>query len=407
MVFRTQRDLERSDPAREQGRGVPLRRPLPRPLGSHPAHRQARLRRLVHHGGKRKRITLGAIAGMDLDQARRQATEIVNAGRDGRDPGQERKLARIAAADVLTLGGLIDAYLRYHAERNHRPHTLVDTRRYLERDWAPLHGLSASRRDPARGIGPADRAVALHGHRGCQQGTGKLSACYAWGMKAGLVDHNPTIGTIKSGKLRASGCSRSRAAGDLAGNGRAERHDAIIRLLMLTGAAQGRDRRLGLGRAGSEPTPWCCCPASAPRTAGRIELPLSRQAFAILREFPELPRCPYVFGRGGHAPFSGWIALQGALDARIAEAAGRAAGAWTVHDSAVFATLAAEHGLIEPFHIEAILNHVSGHRNGVAGIYNRALYREQKRRGLQRWADWLEATIEGRAPAANVVALAG
>ena len=52
-------------------------------------------------GGKRKRITLGAIAGMDLDQARRQATEIVNAGRDGRDPGQERKLARIAAADVL------------------------------------------------------------------------------------------------------------------------------------------------------------------------------------------------------------------------------------------------------------------------------------------------------------------
>ena len=63
-------------------------------------------------GGKRKRITLGAIAGMDLDQARRQATEIVNAGRDGRDPGQERKLARIAAADVLTLGGLIDTYLR-------------------------------------------------------------------------------------------------------------------------------------------------------------------------------------------------------------------------------------------------------------------------------------------------------
>ena len=80
-------------------------------------------------GGKRKRITLGAVAGMDLDQARRQATEIVNAGRDGHDPGQQRKLARIAAADVLTVGGLIGAYLREHAERHQRPRTLIETRR--------------------------------------------------------------------------------------------------------------------------------------------------------------------------------------------------------------------------------------------------------------------------------------
>ena len=57
--------------------------------------------------------------------------------------------------------------------------------------------------------------------------------------------------------------------------------------------------------------------------------------------------------------------------------------------------------------IEAILNHVSGHRAGVAGVYNRAVYRAEKAAALQRWADWLEANVERREPASNIVALAG
>ena len=61
--------------------------------------------------------------------------------------------------------------------------------------------------------------------------------------------------------------------------------------------------------------------------------------------------------------------------------------------------------MIDPHVIEAILNHASGHKANVAGTYNRALYREPKRIGLQVRADWLEATIEGRAVDSNVVAL--
>ena len=100
------------------------------------------------------------------------------------------------------------------------------------------------------------------------------------------------------------------------------------------------------------------------------------------------------------------VACKERLDARIAEQRGAPLAPWCLHDlRRTFATLAAEHELIEPHVIEAILNHVSGHRNGVAGIYNRALYREQKRDRLAAWADWLEATVEGRAPAGNVVVL--
>jgi hypothetical protein len=44
-----------------------------------------------------------------------------------------------------------------------------------------------------------------------------------------------------------------------------------------------------------------------------------------------------------------------------------------------------------PHIVEAILNHVSGHRAGVAGVYNRARYATEMREALQRWEQHVEA----------------
>jgi hypothetical protein len=44
----------------------------------------------------------------------------------------------------------------------------------------------------------------------------------------------------------------------------------------------------------------------------------------------------------------------------------------------------------QPHIIEAVLNHVSGHKAGVADIYNRARYEGEMRSALQRWADHLD-----------------
>lgn len=41
---------------------------------------------------------------------------------------------------------------------------------------------------------------------------------------------------------------------------------------------------------------------------------------------------------------------------------------------------------VAPHIIEAILNHVSGHKAGVAGVYNRASYAREKREALDLWA---------------------
>lgn len=58
-----------------------------------------------------------------------------------------------------------------------------------------------------------------------------------------------------------------------------------------------------------------------------------------------------------------------------------------------------------PHVVEAILNHVSGHRAGVAGVYNRARYATEMRKALQRWAEHVTALLAQKpAHVDNVIA---
>jgi integrase len=68
----------------------------------------------------------------------------------------------------------------------------------------------------------------------------------------------------------------------------------------------------------------------------------------------------------------------------------------TLHDlRRSVATGMAELG-VQPHVVEAVLNHVSGHKSGVAGVYNRASYDKEKRAALDRWADHVLAAVEDR-----------
>ena len=49
---------------------------------------------------------------------------------------------------------------------------------------------------------------------------------------------------------------------------------------------------------------------------------------------------------------------------------------------------------IAPHVVEAVLSHVA-HKGGVRGVYNKALYRADKRAALERWSALLMAAVNG------------
>jgi hypothetical protein len=50
-----------------------------------------------------------------------------------------------------------------------------------------------------------------------------------------------------------------------------------------------------------------------------------------------------------------------------------------------------------PHVVEAALNHVSGHKAGIAGAYNRSTYEREVRTALALWADHIHSIVQGEA----------
>jgi hypothetical protein len=55
---------------------------------------------------------------------------------------------------------------------------------------------------------------------------------------------------------------------------------------------------------------------------------------------------------------------------------------------------------------EAVLNHISGSRAGIAGVYQRHHFMDEKRHALEAWAAELDRIVRG-SERGNVVALRG
>jgi integrase len=137
-------------------------------------------------------------------------------------------------------------------------------------------------------------------------------------------------------------------------------------------------------------------------------VPLAPMAKDILKTRARSVDRDLVFG-AGTGGFSGWSKAKLQLDAAILanrrKAAEEAGGKrekvkpiepWVLHDlRRTAATLMAEIG-VQPHVIEAILNHVSGHKAGVAGIYNRNPYEAEKATALARWAEHVASLVENR-----------
>jgi hypothetical protein len=55
---------------------------------------------------------------------------------------------------------------------------------------------------------------------------------------------------------------------------------------------------------------------------------------------------------------------------------------------------------VQPHVIEAVVNHQSGSKGGIAGIYNRANHYPERRAALDKWASHVMATVKAKKAAA-------
>ena len=129
------------------------------------------------------------------------------------------------------------------------------------------------------------------------------------------------------------------------------------------------------------------------RTKGGVDhvIPLSPLALSILTARTPREDSDFVFGRG-EGGFSGWSQCKARLDARLD------LEPWTLHDfRRSISTTMHEKLDVAPHIVEAILGHISGHKRGVAGTYNkRAVSRPAARCAWRSYADHIKGLTRAR-----------
>ena len=332
--------------------------------------------------GKTPRLTIGRVDTVSLDDARRQARIILGKAQTGQDPHAEKAAAK--ARNAVTVGSTIETYLAKAKDRL-KPRSYEEVERHLRRHWQPLHAL------PLAGIRRADIALNLNrvsettGRINATRSRAYLSAFFAWCVGEGIAESNPVIGTNKPAEEVSRDRVLTKAELHAVWNAcEDDDHSLIVRLLILT--AQRRDEVGAMTEAEIDlSTPMWTIPAGRTKNGRAHEIPLSEPALSILRGKHRMAGRSMVFGRGSGG-YSAWSQGKTRLDQRIA-ASGVVVAPWRIHDlRRTAATMMAEYLSIQPHVIEAVLNHVSGSKAGMAGIYNRATYRAEKQDALEQWA---------------------
>ena len=167
-------------------------------------------------------------------------------------------------------------------------------------------------------------------------------------------------------------------------------YGAIVKLLMLTG--QRRDEIGALRWSEIDLSGEGVIHLPKERTKNRRPhmVPLSPAARAILATLREQAGDrEFVFGRG--EGFSGWSASKAALEAELPKMPD-----WTLHDlRRTAATGMGELG-VPPHIVELVLNHQSGHKGGIAGVYNRAVNGKERREALDQWDKHIAALVAAK-----------
>ena len=337
-------------------------------------------------GRKVRRVTVGDAAIVGPDEARAKARKVLARANLGEDTQAKRKEEKTKA--VITLGAVIELYIQRYVEKRQRPKTQYETKRYLRKSWRQLHDVplhQLARRDIAMQL---TEIVDKHGAISANRARTALHGFFVWAMQQGIAEVNPVAGTaapaaeqkrdrvLTEDEIRAI-WTATIGSGDYA---------TIVRLLLLTGQRREEVAGIRWTELDFERAVWSL-PADRTKNGQAHDVPLSDLVLEILMGREPRGERELIFGEG-KGSFSGWSQAKARLDRR-SDVSG-----WRLHDIRRTVVKGMAELGVQPHIIEAAVNHLSGHKAGVAGIYNRATYAAEKRCALSAWADHIRTLAD-------------
>jgi integrase len=221
-------------------------------------------------------------------------------------------------------------------------------------------------------------------------------AAYGWAVKRGTLSVNPfsnlpVTPTVKRERVL---CDDELAALWRA-TASAGPFNGIVRLLLLTGQRREEVAGMTWAEVSDDFSTWII-PASRAKNGATHIVPLSMLVQDLLRSLLQFGE--FVFP-GVRGPFNGWSKAKAGLDARAGVTN------WRLHDLRRTAATGLQRLGVRLEVTEQVLNHVSGSRAGIVGIYQRHDFANEKRAALEAWGEHVEAIVEGRTLDGNVISL--
>ena len=356
-----------------------------------------------------------------LEVARAEAKAALDDAARGLDPKARKEAEKRGNAERAenTFGTVAGRFLRQYAEPRLAKATVADYRRILlgktTEKWAK-RPVSAITRADVRGLVDA---IVEKGHPIAANNTlAYLSKFFNWCAEKELVEVPPTDRVKKPAPPTVG--DRTLSETEIAEVWRAFEAEGgvfadLFKTLLLTG--QRRNEVAGMSRVelggldGDRPT-WEI-PKERTKNGRPHCIPLSSLARKIIEGRPEVGGSGLLFTTTGTTHVSAFSKAKDRIDGHIAkkrEQSGLPAmPAWTLHDlRRTMVTMMNECLRIPPHVVEACVNHVSGSaKAGVAGVYNKALYLEERKAAFEAWAGFVQGLIAPEEAESNVVKLRG
>jgi integrase len=334
--------------------------------------------------GKQIRETLGTLATVPkVDEARALARHSMQKAGQGINPAAERLVAERAS-----LAATIDRYLERYAVKRMRPDYYKETKRTLDRDVKPGLGGKpigeVTRRDVRELLeAVVDRGSPSHANHVLAY----LRAMMGWAVANDIIAVNPCEGLPKPSKP----IERDRTLGDdeigifWAGcDSIAHAFGPFFKMLLLTGQRRGELAGARWREFDFDKALWTI-PATRVKNNKPHLVHLSPLAIEILTAQPRIGNSDLVFTTNGDRPLAGFEGARLRLDAAIREC-GADVAPFTLHDLRRSAATGMAALGIAPHVVDRVLNHVSGAIRGVARIYNRFEYIDERRVALDAWS---------------------